>query len=130
METLQKQISILSTKVDALYQLIEQLSGKVTAVATECKVGAEQRLQSEQGIQFGSRPYRSYNSMDAAMEHKDVLVDSNSLEFSSHSGERQIAPEIQIQRLTAQLTAAYNRIAALEEQLLSQRVHESSGLRP
>jgi hypothetical protein len=33
-----------------------------------------------------------------------------------------ITPEIQVQRLTAQLTAAYNRIAALEEQLLSRRV--------
>jgi len=32
------------------------------------------------------------------------------------SGEKELTPEIQIQRLTAQLTAAYNRIAALEEQ--------------
>jgi len=28
-----------------------------------------------------------------------------------------------VQRLTAQLTAAYNRIAALEEQLLARRIH-------
>jgi len=123
METLQEQIGLLGTKVDALYQLIEQLSGKVAAVATECKVGADQRLQAESDIHFGTRSYRSYTSMDAAMEHKDVLADSTSLEFSSHSGDRRLAPEIQIQRLTAQLTAAYNRIAALEEQLLSQRVH-------
>ena len=33
--------------------------------------------------------------------------------------ERSLAPETQIRRLTAQLTAAYNRIAALEEQLLA-----------
>ena len=31
--------------------------------------------------------------------------------------------DIQIRRLTAQLTAAYHRIAALEEQLLSHRIH-------
>jgi hypothetical protein len=31
--------------------------------------------------------------------------------------------DIQIQRLTAQLTAAYNRIAALEEQLVANRIH-------
>jgi hypothetical protein len=39
------------------------------------------------------------------------------------AGERQITTDIQIQRLTAQLTAAYNRIAALEEQLMRQRIH-------
>jgi hypothetical protein len=35
--------------------------------------------------------------------------------------EQDLSPQIQIQRLTAQLTAAYNRIAALEEQLLAKR---------
>jgi hypothetical protein len=35
-----------------------------------------------------------------------------------------LAPEAQIQRLSAQLTAAYNRIAALEEQLLAQRLRK------
>ena len=43
--------------------------------------------------------------------------------MSRQSGEKIISPEIQIQRLTAQLTAAYNRIAALEEQLLRERIH-------
>jgi hypothetical protein len=57
------------------------------------------------------------------MEHKDVLVDNYSSEASMYSGEKALSPEIQIQRLTAQLMAAYNRIAALEEQLLAQRVH-------
>jgi hypothetical protein len=35
--------------------------------------------------------------------------------------EQDLDPRIQIQRLTAQLTVAYNRIAALEEQLLAKR---------
>jgi hypothetical protein len=39
------------------------------------------------------------------------------------AGDKLLTPEIQIQRLTAQLTAAYNRIAALEEQLLLKRIH-------
>lgn len=48
---------------------------------------------------------------------KDILNDDepNSV---FHRG---MSPEAQIQRLTAQLTAAYNRIAALEEQLLTKR---------
>jgi hypothetical protein len=57
------------------------------------------------------------------MEHKDVLVDNSRLDNHRQSGEKELAPEIQIQRLTAQLTAAYNRIAALEELLLAQRIH-------
>jgi hypothetical protein len=123
MDTLQKQVSILSNKVDALYQLIEQLSSRVSEVVSECRFGSDQIQRLESGITPGYRTYQGYTSFDAAMEHKDVLVDSNSPDSSGQSGEKQISPEIQIQRLTAQLTAAYNRIAALEEQLLSQRIH-------
>jgi len=123
MDTLQKQVNILSAKVDALYQLIEQLSSKVTDVASECRFGADQIQRLESGATNGVRSYQGYGGLDAVMEHKDVLVDNNSLDSTSQSGEKQLAPEIQIQRLTAQLTAAYNRIAALEEQLLSKRVH-------
>jgi hypothetical protein len=72
---------------------------------------------------MGYRHHRGPNSMDASMEHKDVLVDSNNFDPGGQSPERQLSPEIQIQRLTAQLTAAYSRIAALEEQLISRRVH-------
>jgi hypothetical protein len=123
MDTLQKQINILSAKVDALYQLIEQLSGKVSNVASECRFGSEQIQRLEGEATSSVRSHHGYVGLDAAMGHKDVLVDNNSLDSTSQSGEKQLTPEIQIQRLTAQLTAAYNRIAALEEQLLSKRVH-------
>jgi hypothetical protein len=36
---------------------------------------------------------------------------------------KSMSQELQMQRLMAQLTAAYNRIAALEEQLMAQRIH-------
>jgi hypothetical protein len=52
-----------------------------------------------------------------------VLADSIYPDQNPQGGEKNITPEIQIQRLTAQLTAAYNRIAALEEQLLLKRIH-------
>ena len=56
--------------------------------------------------------------------HKDILVDDNSSSSaSSGSNSDSLAPDTQIRRLTAQLTAAYNRIAALEEQLLTYRIH-------
>jgi|GEM_PF-2744256 hypothetical protein len=52
------------------------------------------------------------------LHHKDVLEDDDSfgLERTTNSA---VPAEMQVRRLMAQLTAAYNRIAALEEQLLS-----------
>jgi outer membrane murein-binding lipoprotein Lpp len=122
MDTLHEQVSILSTQVEALTQRIEQLSSKVSEVATECKFTSEQSTRSDTKSIVGSRSYGGYGSLSASLEHKDILVDSDTPDSTTQS-ERQLAPEIQIQRLTAQLTAAYNRIAALEEQLLSKRVH-------
>ena len=123
MDTLQKQVSILSSKVDALYQMIEQLSGKISEVVSECRFGADQMQRLDSGTGSTHRSYQGYGGVDAAMAHKDVLLDSNTPDNSGQNGEKILSPEIQIQRLTAQLTAAYNRIAALEEQLLSHRIH-------
>ena len=54
------------------------------------------------------------------MEHKDILVDGSGWEGDANEG---LSPDTQIRRLTAQLTAAYNRIATLEEQLFDCRIH-------
>lgn len=123
MDALQKQIVTLNHKVDALYQVIDQLNGKVSEALSECRLAPGQ-AKNNVGIDgAGLYPAQSYSSVRPKMEHKDVLVDNNGLDSHMQSGEKQLTPEIQIQRLTAQLTAAYNRIAALEEQLLAQRVH-------
>jgi hypothetical protein len=50
-----------------------------------------------------------------------IVSATNPLENRQQIREQDLSPQIQIQRLTAQLTAAYNRIAALEEQLLAKR---------
>lgn len=125
MDTLQEQVNILSSKVDALSRRIEQLGTKLSDVVVECKFGADQLQQSESDVRGTHRSYAGtgYRTLDATMEHKDILIDSNAIDSTIQSGERQLSPEVQIQRLTAQLTAAYNRIAALEEQLLSKRIH-------
>lgn len=114
MDLVQDQLAAMSAKVDALHQIIEQLDHKVTSALSQ--------PSSQHGSLSGSITYESPLHTSPGMSHKDVLVESKSFE-SEQQGERPITPEIQIQRLTAQLTAAYNRIAALEEQLLSQRVH-------
>lgn len=124
MEALQKQVVTLSHKVDALYQVIEQLNGKVSETLTECRLtstsGTNNSALRTDGARYSVSGHISYSPI---MEHKDVLADGNCIDANPQNGDKQLTPEIQIQRLTAQLTAAYNRIAALEEQLLKERIH-------
>lgn len=121
MDSLQKQVTDLSTKLDALYQITEELSQRVAQVLPP--QSAQEKNGSQSLVSTSYYQYSKRNrSLNNSMEHKDVLVDE-SLDATHKSGEKQLAPEIQIQRLTAQLTAAYNRIAILEEQLLAQRTH-------
>ncbi|MBE8997100.1 hypothetical protein IQ274_02415 [Nostoc sp. LEGE 12447] len=122
MELLQQQILTLSEKLDALCQVIEQLDAKVTQTFSECSTANTQAKDNyqENGAAGGYQLRRV--SLNPEMEHKDVLTDGIYLDMLRQSGDN-ITPEIQIQRLTAQLTAAYNRIAALEEQLLRERIH-------
>lgn len=124
METLQSQVSTLSHKIDALYQVIEQLNSKVSqlSVNPDPAMGkGSDSVLTNSGL--NRHHYSTISGLDSCFEHKDVLVDRNHLERNGHGSEQDLTPEIQIQRLTAQLTAAYNRIAALEEQLLSHRIH-------
>jgi uncharacterized coiled-coil protein SlyX len=122
MDSFQEQIVELNAKVDALHQVIEQLSNRITEVFSEVLL-VDRSQRSPSGTTSGRQSYGQRYGLDTKMDHKDVLSDDDFLESDSHSGERSLSPEVQIQRLTAQLTAAYNRIAALEEQLLSQRIH-------
>lgn len=121
MDTLQQQIGNLTVKVDTLHQLVELLSDRISVVISDCQSKSNGLYPTHH-----SRASYAYmmgqGSLDAAMEHKDILVDSNGLDVALQGSEKQLSPEIQVQRLTAQLTAAYSRIAALEEQLFSQRV--------
>ncbi|MDX2239503.1 MAG: hypothetical protein NW224_02360 [Leptolyngbyaceae cyanobacterium bins.302] len=123
MDPLQKQLNALSVKVDGLHQLIEQVSIRVSEIVTECKIGANQGQRSEIDAAIGQRYSRHLFYTDPSLEHKDILTDGDGLDPAHQTNERQLSPEIQIQRLTAQLTAAYSRIAALEEQLISKRIH-------
>lgn len=125
MDVVQKQIVALSHKVDGLYQIIEQLSSQVSESLSECRRTPGQESESSaSGTNIKSYAYRSHSLLDSVMEHKDVLVDGKSEMGNSHqSSEQPLSADIQVQRLTAQLTAAYNRIAALEEQLLARRIH-------
>ncbi|MGF1538987.1 MAG: hypothetical protein ACFCU5_00820 [Pleurocapsa sp.] len=124
MDTLQIQITELRDKVDSLYGLIERISHQVQGLSD----AKEEKLERESYFQPSFESSRSMSSLSGdakyQLTHKDVLVDDNSSTNMANSGsEQSLSPDIQIRRLTAQLTAAYNRIAALEERLLTYRIH-------
>lgn len=125
MDAVQKQIIALSHKIDTLYQMIEQLSRKVSDALSEVnQSSAPEHGQSQPVANARPQSYKVHSLMDSVMEHKDVLMDGNSeMTSSPQNSENSLSADIQVQRLTAQLTAAYNRIAALEEQLLARRIH-------
>lgn len=123
MDSIQQQIIALSHKVDALYQVVEPLSRQVSeSLSTTGNMSSFDSGNLSPSIR--QNDYQSQGLMRSVMEHKDVLSDGNSSLITSYqNGDNALSAEIQIQRLTAQLTAAYNRIAALEEQLLARRIH-------
>ena len=122
MDLFQNEVTSLNTKVDALHQILEQLSSQTSEILSEVKITSGDRASLSSAIP-NRYSFPNRNSVHGGMEHKDVLSDDNYPDSETKDGSRPLAPEIQIQRLTAQLTAAYNRIAALEEQLLAQRIH-------
>nr|WP_290226886.1 hypothetical protein [Trichocoleus desertorum] len=125
MDPVQEQVIALNTKVDGLQeQIIEHFNHRLSEAVAEMKLLVMQNPQSTHPEVHGRHyPYSTHSSREMGMDHKDVLTDTSYPSMEDQSSERELAPEIQIRRLTVQLTAAYNRIAALEEQLLSQRVH-------
>jgi hypothetical protein len=122
MEALRQQVSLLTQQVDALYKLIENMNETLLQSASETKLSQQKNeLSRMEGTDIISS-YQNYSSLDGMMDHKDILLDDSYFDKNSQNLEKELTSEIQIQRLTAQLTAAYNRIAALEEQLLSRRM--------
>ena len=122
MDTIKIQISQLQDKTDRLYELVEQINNRVNQLSNCPPQTVGQESYSLPSFTSGANSF-SNEKTNYQLTHKDVLVDDNSSTNSAKSSGEQLAPDTQIRRLTAQLTAAYNRIAALEEQLLSYRIH-------
>ena len=125
MEQLQHQVLNLSDKLDDLYKLVERLDSKLSQALADSnfkKVCVD--TESEEKISdIGEYQLNDSIAFNSELEHKDVLIDDVYLDGNLEGGDKHLTPDIQIQRLTAQLTAAYNRIAALEEQLLLKRIN-------
>ena len=124
MNSLHQQIADLSAKIDALKELIEQLSDKISAEKVQ-QLSAE--LESHRSTALDAmvgHPSDHHQSvLETEITHKDILADVELVDTEGYSADHQaLSSDVQVQRLTAQLTAAYNRIASLEEQLLSNRI--------
>ncbi|NEP44133.1 MULTISPECIES: hypothetical protein [Okeania] len=122
MELLQEQIIALSKKIEAIHTIIEKLNDQVSTFIIKQKVNKHPSTETTSNLIHVNELKQKYNGFDLELEHKDVLVDDDYMNQGSQNMDGELTSEIQIQRLTAQLTAAYNRIAALEEQLLSRRI--------
>ena len=119
-DVVQNQVLELNNKVDTLHSLLEQLTEKVSGIAMMQNLSARQDFKSEIGA-VNVSPAAMRRASDPSMMHKDILSDEPHLEGDKSGSPQNLSPEVQIQRLTAQLTAAYNRMAALEEQILACR---------
>ena len=124
MDTLQVQISELRDKIDSLHKITEQMGEQVNTLSNQQSKSNSQESYSLPNFASGTASFIGQKKeAEYQLTHKDVLVDDNSSTSAGSSGSDNFSPDTQIRRLTAQLTAAYNRIAALEEQLLTYRIH-------
>ncbi|MEO0407987.1 MAG: hypothetical protein AAF289_11610 [Cyanobacteria bacterium P01_A01_bin.135] len=129
---MQDQIDNLSNKLDALQGAVDRLNARVsdTLSALQVQPLAEPSIAvsvPEEALQPNTydrlpRTTRPVAQTLKSQGHKDILADDAYVDIDSNYTERSLTPEVQTQRLMAQLTAAYNRIAALEEQLLDCRI--------
>lgn len=121
MDQLQNHIITLEQKVDRLYAVVKHLNNRFEET-TEMRNGGSNH--SENIAVNESSPEEHHRSFRAMMGHKDILLDDDTNTGGNRASDgEEVSPEIQIRRLNTQLAAAYNRIAALEEQLLAQRIH-------
>jgi hypothetical protein len=123
MDPLHEQIDTLTIQVDALHQIVERLDSKTSDILSKLQTNSSGRSSTRGNESSGSHAHHIVAGLDPEFDYKDVLIDEGYSHSDRYTGERSLSPDVQIQRLTAQLTAAYNRIAALEEQLLSHRTH-------
>lgn len=145
MEILKMQVDSLTRKVDMIYAMIEEMNAKLSLelntrsmqnyqarisdnFMTEYLMTEEDELADDLPNNYSSNyssnypsNYSSNYSNNYQREHH-VRGAERTL-GNSIDADQELASDLQLQRLTAQLTAAYNRIAALEEQLLSARIN-------
>lgn len=117
-QPVETKIELLTSRVDDVYHILDRLHQHLLPDISRPEIVAKV---------VKAQPQQNFPKIDIQesadwLIHQDVLVDNETSSYRHQ--ETMLSPQSQIQRLTAQLTVAYSRIAALEEQLLArQRVH-------
>ncbi|MFS8774947.1 hypothetical protein NW806_01310 [Synechococcus sp. W65.1] len=115
-ETLQHYFERLEGQIQELKAAIERLPEQVAAALLA--------WQEAKKAVPASSCYSTLNADLVGDGSHNFLLEEDPPVVGNRQPTYDLAPEAQIQRLSAQLTAAYNRIAALEEQLLAQRLRK------
>jgi hypothetical protein len=119
MDLMYEKIKELGSKMEELQEIVKELGRQINVVEPITEKAESPLTLNEMEIIPSSIINDDYGDLN--LDHKDILVGGNSWQYHSYRyKEMGMTAEVEIRRLTAQLTAAYNRIAALEEQLLSQ----------
>ena len=120
-----QEIANLERKVTQLYDVIKKMAEYMGWNEIETLLSSDTDLSDNtpQKEKFAHLQIVN-NSHYTTNNHKDILIDDTYIhaELSNYSQtDNNISCEEQVHRLTAQLTAAYHRIASLEDQLLAIR---------
>jgi len=113
MEDLLVKISELQNHLDQLDRTIESMPKQIITELLNYTATHNVNLNHNSANSISHISRESFS-----LSHKDVIEDDN----SGLSDGAVISSEWQVSRLTAQLTYAYERIAALENQLLSRHL--------
>jgi hypothetical protein len=127
MNLMQEKISELDFKINELQHIVQELIQQMNILTSFPDKNIQEKTESLSNLKdINPSSIIDDEYSDLNMEHKDILVGGNSWQYHSYRYKQMgMTAEVEIRRLTAQLTAAYNRIAALEEQLLSKKNAES-----
>lgn len=118
MMNVQHHMTELKRQLDHVCRTVEQLQDSIPESADFSAENLTQLMPQLDGESLGFEMNVGSNSL----QHKDILFDETVLLEGHPVNEQSMTPELQIKRLTAQLTVAYKRIAQLEEQLLSRQI--------
>ena len=117
----QRQMIELERKLDRLYAMVEGIARQVALLVAEKDRPSQQQAKQLLSLSDSLLPADG-GQFPSILDYRNFIVEGSEGKPSESIIEQSLTPETQIRRLTAQLTAAYNRIAALEEQLLETRI--------
>ena len=124
MNSLQQHIIELEHKVDRLYEIVERLSHQVATLTVEQHSPPIQEANGYLTLSelIGGETCHE-RQLSYGLEDQEMPINNREGELLAGDIQQSLSTDVQVRRLTAQLTAAYNQIADLEEQLVACRIY-------